>query len=148
MVISIEPIAPGLPRRQFMEELQAFPVTARNYLRDGRWTPRPAGMLPGDRSTYPDLARSLQLIAKDGPDAFYRGAIAQAIASDMAANGGLITREDLARYQVLVEPALTGRYRDVDLAFSPGPTGGRPSHHVSQGTIGLDEIEVGGGDVR
>ena len=42
----------------------------------------------------------------------------------MAANGGLITREDLARYQVLVEPALTGRYRDVDLAFSPGPTGG------------------------
>jgi gamma-glutamyltranspeptidase/glutathione hydrolase len=42
----------------------------------------------------------------------------------MAANGGLIRREDLPSYRVLVEPALTGRYRDTDLAFSPGPTGG------------------------
>ena len=114
----------ALNHAKSVEELVAFPATAKNYLRDGRYIYRPAGMQPGDRSTYPDLARSLQLIAKDGPDAFYRGAIAQAIASDMAANGGLITREDLARYQVLVEPALTGRYRDVDLAFSPGPTGG------------------------
>jgi gamma-glutamyltranspeptidase / glutathione hydrolase len=109
---------------KFVEELSAFPVTARNYLRDGRYSYRPAGMLPGDRQTYPDLARSLELIAKQGPDAFYRGAIAQAIADDMKANGGLITREDLAGYRVLVEPVLTGRYRDVDLAFSPGPTGG------------------------
>ena len=38
----------------------------------------------------------------------------------MAANGGLIRREDLAAYRVLVEPALCGRYRDTDLAFSPG----------------------------
>ena len=109
---------------KFVQELSAFPVTARNYLRDGRYSYRPAGMLPGDRQTYPDLARSLELIAKEGPDAFYRGAIAQAIVDDMAANGGLITREDLAGYRVLVEPVLTGRYRDVDLAFSPGPTGG------------------------
>ena len=109
---------------KFMEELQAFPVTARNYLRDGRWTPRPAGMLPGDRSIYPDLARSLELIAKDGPDAFYRGAIGQALVDDMAANGGLIRRQDLEAYRVIVEPALSVRYRDVDLAFSPGSTGG------------------------
>ena len=114
----------ALNHAKSVEELVAFPATAKNYLRDSRYIYRPAGMQPGDRSAYPDLARSLELIAKDGPDAFYRGAIAQAIASDMAANGGLITREDLARYQVLVEPALTGRYRDVDLAFSPGPTGG------------------------
>jgi gamma-glutamyltranspeptidase/glutathione hydrolase len=114
----------ALNHAKSVEELVAFPVTAKNYLRDGRYIYRPAGNLPGDRSAYPDLARSLELIAKDGPDAFYRGAIAQAIAADMAANGGLITREDLARYQVLIEPALTGRYRDVDLAFSPGPTGG------------------------
>jgi gamma-glutamyltranspeptidase/glutathione hydrolase len=109
---------------KFMEELMAFPVTARNYLRDGRWIPRPAGMQPGDRSIYPDLARSLELIAKDGPDAFYRGAIGQALVDDMAANGGLIRRQDLEAYRVIVEPALTARYRDTDLAFSPGATGG------------------------
>jgi gamma-glutamyltranspeptidase / glutathione hydrolase len=114
----------ALNHAKSVEELVAFPVTAKNYLRDSRYIYRPAGNLPGDRSAYPDLARSLELIAKDGPDAFYRGAIAQAIADDMAANGGLITREDLARYQVLIEPVLSGRYRDVDLAFSPGPTGG------------------------
>ena len=109
---------------KFAEELAAFPVTARTHLREGRYSFRPAGMLAGDRQIYPDLARSLQLIAQGGPDAFYRGAIAQAIVDDMAANGGLITREDLAGYRVLVEPALMGRYRDTDLAFSPGPTGG------------------------
>jgi gamma-glutamyltranspeptidase / glutathione hydrolase len=109
---------------KFMQELQAFPATARNYLRDGRWSPRPAGMLPGDHSLYPDLARSLELVAKQGPDAFYRGALGQALVEEMAANGGLIRREDLEAYQVLVEPVLAARYRDVDLAFSPGSTGG------------------------
>jgi gamma-glutamyltranspeptidase/glutathione hydrolase len=109
---------------KFEQELAAFPATARNYLREGRWSHRPAGMLPGDRMTYPDLARSLELIAKEGPDAFYRGAIAQAIVDEMKANGGLITHDDLASYRVLVEPALRGKYRDVEVAFSPGPTGG------------------------
>ena len=35
----------------------------------------------------------------DGADAFYKGWIADRIAEDMAANGGLITKEDLAAYQ-------------------------------------------------
>ncbi len=114
----------ALNHAKFLQELAAFPATARNYLRDGKWIYRPAGMQPGDTPVYADLARSLELIAKDGPDAFYRGAIGQALVDDMAANGGLIRREDLTSYRVLVEPALTGRYRDTDLAFSPGPTGG------------------------
>jgi gamma-glutamyltranspeptidase / glutathione hydrolase len=114
----------ALNHAKFVQELSAFPVTARTYLRDGRWIHRPAGMLPGDRPIYPDLARSLELIARDGPDAFYLGAIGQALVDDMAASGGLIRREDLAAYRVLVEPALLARYRDTDLAFSPGATGG------------------------
>ncbi|TMQ27562.1 MAG: gamma-glutamyltransferase [Candidatus Rokuibacteriota bacterium] len=109
---------------KFLQELLAFPATAKNYLRDGCWVHRPAGMLPGDRSIYPDLARSLELIAREGPDAFYRGALGQALVDDMAASGGLIRREDLAAYRVIVEPALRARYRDVELALSPGPTGG------------------------
>ena len=109
---------------KFLQELQAFPATAGTYLREGRWAPRPAGMLPGDQSIYPDLTRSLELIAREGPDAFYRGALGQALVDDMAANGGLIRRQDLESYRVLVEPALSARYRDVDLVFSPGSTGG------------------------
>jgi gamma-glutamyltranspeptidase/glutathione hydrolase len=114
----------ALNHAKFVQELSAYPATAKNYLRDGRWIHRPAGMLPGDRMSYPDLARSLALIAKEGPDAFYRGALAQAIVDDMAANGGLIRYQDLAGYRVIVEPALRGTYRDVELAFSPGATGG------------------------
>jgi gamma-glutamyltranspeptidase / glutathione hydrolase len=106
------------------EEIAAFAETARVYLRDGRWIYRPPTMNAGDRVTYPDLAQSLALIARDGPDAFYRGPIGEAIAEDMARHGGLVTRADLAAYEVRVRPPLAGRYRDVDLAFSPGATGG------------------------
>jgi gamma-glutamyltranspeptidase/glutathione hydrolase len=114
----------ALNHAKAVEELAPFSETARTYLREGRWIYRPAGMQPGDRSAYPDLARSLELLAHEGPDAFYKGALGQALVDDMAAHGGLIRREDLEAYRVLVEPALLGRYRDTELAFSPGPTGG------------------------
>ena len=107
------------------EELAAAGEAGRVYLRNGRAIYRPpTGMEEGDRATYPDLARSLELIARDGPDAFYRGEIAQTIHDAMAAHGGLITREDLAAYSVRVGAPLTGSYRGVELAFSPGATGG------------------------
>ena len=97
----------------------------RVYLRNGRSVYRPpTGMEEGDRATFPDLARSFELIARDGASAFYRGEIAQTIHDAMAAHGGLITRDDLAAYQVRVGAPLAGTYRGVELAFSPGATGG------------------------
>jgi len=114
----------SLKHAHFLEELTAFPESARTYLRNSRSIFRPPSMQPGDVVRYPDLARSLTLIAREGPDAFYRGALAQAIADDMAAHGGLITKGDLAAYEVRVGPALEGRYRDLELALSPGATGG------------------------
>jgi len=114
----------ALTTARHVDELAPFPETARTYLRDGRWIHRPPSMEAGDRVSYPDLARSLALIAKEGPAAFYRGAIAQAIHDEMKAHGGLITKDDLAAYEVRVAPPLTGRYRDLDLVLSPGATGG------------------------
>jgi gamma-glutamyltranspeptidase/glutathione hydrolase len=114
----------ALNTAKYLEELSAFPETARIHLRNGRSVYRPPSMEPGDRVTNPDLAASMELIGREGPDAFYRGAIAQAIHNDMAANGGWITKDDLAAYQVRVVEPLRGRYRDLDLAFSPGATGG------------------------
>jgi len=113
----------ALTTARFIEELGAFPESARVYLR-GRGIYRPPSLEPGDRARYPDLARSLELIAQDGADAFYRGAIAQAIHDHMRATGGLLTRSDLAAYEARVDAPLWSRYRDVDLAWSAGATGG------------------------
>ena len=108
-----------------LEELAGAGEAARVYLKNGRWIYRPpTGMEEGDRPIYPDLARSLELIGRDGPDAFYRGELAQVIHEAMVANGGLITRDDLAAYSVSVGEPLSGTYRGLELQFSPGATGG------------------------
>jgi gamma-glutamyltranspeptidase/glutathione hydrolase len=105
-------------------ELAAFPETARAYLRDGHYVYRPAGLAAADVLRQPDLARSLRLIAQDGPDAFYRGAIAQAIDAEMRRTGGFLRASDLAGYAPRVVEPLTTTYRGLELAFSPGATGG------------------------
>jgi len=108
-----------------LEELAGAGEAARVYLKNGRWIYRPpTGMEEGDRPIYPDLARSLELIGENGPDAFYRGELAQVIHEAMAANGGLVTRDDLAAYSVRVGAPLVGTYRGLELRFSPGATGG------------------------
>ena len=67
---------------------------------------RPAA-LAGDIVHILHLAESLEMIASDGPDAFYRGAIAERIAADMADHDGLLTTKDLAEYAADVRPALS-----------------------------------------
>jgi len=108
----------------YTRELRAFPETARTYLRDGLDIYRPPASQDGDVLRQPDLGRSLRLIAKEGPDAFYRGAIAQAIHEEVQGGGGFLTRDDLAGYEARVLSPLTGGYRGLELAFMPGATGG------------------------
>jgi gamma-glutamyltranspeptidase/glutathione hydrolase len=106
------------------QELAAFPETARTYLRGGHYIYRTPSMAGGDLFRQPELGRSLRLLAKDGPVAFYKGAIAQAIHEAISTTGGYLTRDDLARYAPRVLPVLRGAYRGLELAFSPGATGG------------------------
>jgi len=108
----------------YTRELRAFPETARVYLRDGIDVYRPPVSRDGDVLRQPDLARTLRLIAKEGPDAFYRGAIAEAIDAEMRATGGFLTKEDMAGYEARLLSPLMGRYRGLELAFMPGATGG------------------------
>ena len=71
-----------------------------------------------------DLARTLRAIADDGPRVMYEGPIGQAIADDLAANGAPFTREDFARYQARIEPALSTTYGDANVHTIGGGTGG------------------------
>lgn len=78
----------------------------------------------GNLVRNPQLGYVLKTIASEGIEVFYGGAIGQRIADDMKAHGGLITREDLANYDVVREPALTGTYRDLNIATNrPGGSG-------------------------
>jgi gamma-glutamyltranspeptidase/glutathione hydrolase len=128
---------------RYLEEISAYPETARVYLRGGRYVYRPPALEPGDRMTYPDLARTLELIAREGPDAFYRGDLADAIVAEMKRGDGLITKEDLAGYEARVSEPLTGRYRGLELAFSPGATGGITALEILNILAAFPSSEVG-----
>ena len=108
----------------YTRELRAFPESARTYLRDGIDIYRPPVSKDGDVLRQPDLGRTLRLIAKEGPDAFYRGAIAEAIHAEVQGGGGFLTKEDMAGYEARLLSPLRGEYRGFELAFMPGATGG------------------------
>ncbi len=79
----------------------------------------------GERLVQSDLAGSLQLIAENGPDAFYKGAIADKIIAEMEANGGLIDAEALAAYRPVIRAPLRGSYRGFEIvAMPPSSSGG------------------------
>ena len=78
----------------------------------------------GDTLVQKDLAASLRLIARDGADAFYKGLIAAKIAAEMARHGGLITKADLASYQVVEREPIRGSYRGYDIVTMPPPSSG------------------------
>ncbi len=78
----------------------------------------------GDKMTLPDLARTLQLIATEGPDAFYRGKIAEQLVAQMERGNGIITMEDLAGYKANIRKPIRGTYRGYELFGSPPPASG------------------------
>lgn len=79
---------------------------------------------PGERLIQSDLAATLTMIAEQGPGAFYGGEIGRRIAAEMAANGGLITLDDLRAYRAVYREPVRGRYRDVEVAAMPPPSSG------------------------
>ncbi|XP_052280993.1 glutathione hydrolase 1 proenzyme-like [Dreissena polymorpha] len=73
----------------------------------------------GEMMKLPKLAQTLQIIADEGPDAFYSGSLADDIVADIQEAGGIITRQDLANYTSLVGDALSFTLHGNFLAYSP-----------------------------
>jgi gamma-glutamyltranspeptidase/glutathione hydrolase len=91
------------------KKLAEQPDTAKTYLVDGK------GPVEGQIFRNPYLAASYRAIAKEGPAAFYRGAIAKQIADSSEALGGYMTLKDLAdHHSDWVEPVSTN-YRGYDV---------------------------------
>ena len=85
---------------------------------------------PGALLVQEDLAGVLQMLADDGPDAFYRGDIARRIAEDMSANGGFVTAADL------------DAYRAVDSEVGEGGFGGYRVHGSYLPASGVTVIQI------
>ncbi|MGH3183935.1 MAG: gamma-glutamyltransferase family protein, partial [Streptosporangiaceae bacterium] len=98
--------------------LPDFPDSRRVFQRDGNF------YQAGEVFKQPELAATLKAIAAGGADAFYKGRIAHDLAAFEAANGGLITLADLARYQAKWREPLKLQYRGYDVLTSPPPSSG------------------------
>jgi gamma-glutamyltranspeptidase/glutathione hydrolase len=105
-------LASVLPR------MERYPASVAQFSRSGI----PYGM--GDLLKQPDLARTLQRIARRGPAGFYEGETAAQIEREMRRGGGLITRADLKAYRAVRREPLRGTYRGYEVLSAPPPSSG------------------------
>jgi gamma-glutamyltranspeptidase / glutathione hydrolase len=105
---------PGAARR-----LARWPSAAKIFLKaDGR------ALGPGDRLIQSDLADTLEAIARNGPRAFYQGAIADKLVAAVRAEGGILSADDLKNYRPLKRAPVRGRYRGYDIVSMPPSSSG------------------------
>ena len=78
----------------------------------------------GEIVKNPGYAESLEALATDGPESFYKGALAEKIAEDLAANGSYVTAEDLAAYAPSCYAPVKGTYRGFNVSSNPPPGSG------------------------
>ncbi len=78
----------------------------------------------GEKLVQRNLAHSLELIAQQGPDAFYKGAIAEQIAAEMAQHQGIMDKADLAAYRAIERKPVSGSYRGYQVFSMPPPSSG------------------------
>ena len=114
-----ESLADVLPR------MAPYPASVAQFSQDGRV------FEAGDVLRQSDLAKTLERIRDHGPDGFYRGRTADLIGQDMAANGGLITRVDLAEYQAVRRKPVLGTYRGYGIISMPP---------ISSGGVGVIQM--------
>lgn len=80
----------------------------------------------GFRRANPEYATTLTRIASEGPSAFYRGALAEAIAAAAQAqpHGGSLSVDDLAAYETVVREPICGAFRVYKICSAPPPSSG------------------------
>ncbi len=105
--------------RELEREMHLYAASVAAYKK-----PNGSPWVAGDTLRLPDLARTLDAIATSGANAFYQGWIADSIAADMARNGGLITKQDLAGYVAKERRPIRGAYRGYDVYSMPPPSSG------------------------
>jgi len=113
-------VTDGLARslRDALPEMKRYPASVAQFSRGG------VPYEPGDLLQQPDLARTLERIAREGPAGFYQGETARLIEAEMKAGGGLVTRADLEAYRPLRRAPLRGSYRGYEVLTMPPVSSG------------------------
>ena len=117
------------------ERLCRDETTCKYYFKEGG-----APYEPGDVLVQKDLAHTLELIARHGPDGFYAGETAERIAQEMQRGGGLVDLESLAQYVVDVREPVRGTYRGYEIVAMPPPSSG--GVHILQMLNILEQFPV------
>ncbi len=78
----------------------------------------------GDTLVQPELAQTLDRIAKHGPAEFYEGETARRFAEEMATHGGIMSLADLGNYKAIERTPLTGNYRNYTIVTAPPSSSG------------------------
>src|SRR5215472_13328738 len=99
------------------KDLAKFPESRRIFQRDGNFYQQDEVL------RQPELARTLERIAKD-PNDFYHGAMDREIAAATNKGAGLITADDLAQYEVKEREPIRGTYRGYEVISAPPPSSG------------------------
>ena len=135
-------VSDGLARslKQVLPQMQKYPASVAQFSKNG--VPYEAG----ETLKQPDLARTLQRIADQGPAGFYEGETAAAIEKEMLAHGGLITRDDLKHYSAKRREPVKGTYRGFEIiGMPPASSGGVGVIEMLNILEGYDVAKMGAG---
>ena len=113
----------SLEMRQLQEDVQNETIPEEEYIKKMRdikeWN-------EGDIIVQKDLAKTLKRIATNGRDGFYDGETADLIVSEMKANNGLISHDDLKEYNSVYREPIVGSYRGYTIISMGPPSSGGP----------------------
>jgi gamma-glutamyltranspeptidase / glutathione hydrolase len=115
----------ALSLRETLDEFKRYPASLAQFSKNG------TAYEAGETFRQPDLARTLERIAAQGPAGFYEGETALLIEKEITANGGFITREDLKNYKAIKRNPVRGTYRGYEVLSMPP---------ISSGGVGLIEM--------
>ena len=108
----------------YLQEVQGlnhpmYAATKKAFLKEGKDL-----YTPGELWKQPDLAETLKRIQREGRDGFYKGKTAKLLADYMKKYGGIITEEDLARYEAVEQAPVKGTYRGYEIVSMAPPSSG------------------------
>ena len=101
-----------------IKKLKKFEATRKIFFKHGMT------LRAGDRLIQTDLANTLELIANNGQDGFYKGRTAKLIEQDMLNNSGLMSKKDLSLYQAKMREPIEFSYKELDVITMPPASSG------------------------